>query len=301
MLERAEFRGLSLLVGAAVFVAACAAPAEVVDERSVERNALYAAWAAGPEAFEDQAERLEEDAELARLWAEDLVLVMVASYRGDGVAAIGEQHGRFERARRALLEMGDVAVEPLVELVLVGNDVGGKLASDLLIEGGERSAAPMLAKALGGSPTRSRLRGLTALAGLRYAGEGAEDVVMERLYSTLDRDSAWICRAQAASSLVARADAAGAVERVRGALMRGLGDPEFKVQGACCAALTQLGDVRAVPALINHLERLVREGAGLVHLRATQAALMELTGTRRALSPAEWRALSLNQREFKGG
>ena len=140
VLERAEFRGLSLLVGAAVFVAACAAPAEVVDERSVERNALYAAWAAGPEAFEDQAERLEEDAELARLWAEDLVLVMVASYRGDGVAAIGEQHGRFERARRALLEMGDVAVEPLVELVLVGNDVGGKLASDLLIEGAERCA-----------------------------------------------------------------------------------------------------------------------------------------------------------------
>ena len=301
MREHAELRGLRLLLGAAALVAACAAPTEVADERSVERRELFAAWSTGPSQFKAQAERLEEDAELARLWAEDLVVVMIASYRGDGVAAIGEQHGSFERARRALLEMGDVAVGPLVELVLVGNEVGAKLASDLLIEGGERSAASMLAGAMGGAPTRARLRGLTALAGLSYAGAGAEEAVLERLYSTLDEDLDWICRAQAATSLVARADAAGAVERVRGALTRGLGDSEFKVQGACCVALRQLGDVRAVPALINYLDRLVRRGAGLDQLRAAQGALMGLTGTRRELAPAEWRALSFNQRESKGG
>ena len=301
MLKRAEFRGLSRLVGAAALVAACAAPAEVVGARSVERKALFVAWIAGPEEFNAQADRLGEDAELSLLWAEDLVLVMVASYRGDGVAAIGEQQGRFERARRALLGMGEVAVEPLVELVLVGNDVGAKLASDLLIEGRERRAAPLLAKALGGSPGRSRLRALTALAGLSYAGEGAEGAVIDRLVSVLREDSAWICRAQAAASLVARADAAGAVERVRGALTRGLGDSELKVQGACCGALRQLGDAQAVPALINHLERLVRSGAGLDHLRAAQAALMGLSGTRRELSPAQWRALSISDLESKGG
>ena len=301
MFERVELRGLSLLVGAAALVAACAAPKEDVGARGAARKALFAAWVAGPDAFNAEAGRLEEDVELSRLWAEDLVLVMVASYRGDGVAAIGEQHGRFERARSALLGMGDVAVKPLVELVLVGNDVGAKLASDLLIEGRERGAAPLLARAMGGSPPRSRLRALTALAGLSYAGEGAEGPVLDRLMSVLAEDSAWICRAQAASSLVARADAAGAVERVRGALTRGLGDPELKVQGACCAALRQLGDVRAVPALINHLERLVRSGAGLDHLRAAQAALMGLSGTRRELSPSEWRALSLTDRESKGG
>ena len=66
-------------------------------------------------------------------------------------------------------------------------------------------------------------------------------------------------------------------------------------------ALLQLGDDKAVPALINHLERLVRRGAGLKHIRATQAALMGLTKTRRALSPAEWRALPFNHRESKRG
>ena len=300
MREHTDPRGLRLLIGAAVLAAACAAPTEVVDERSVDRKALFTAFIAGPSEFKAQAERLEEDAELSRLWAEDLVLVMVASYRVEGVAAIGEQQGRFERARRALLGMSDVAVEPLVELVLVGNDVGAKLASDLLIEGGERRAAPMLARALGGSPARSRLRALTALAGLSYGG-GEEELVLERLYSTLAEDSAWICRSQAASSLVARADAAGAVERVRVALTRGLGDSELKVQGACCWALLQLGDVKAVPALINHLDRLVKSGAGLDHLRAAQAALMGLTGIRRELSPSEWRQRSFNHGESKGG
>jgi len=287
-------------VGAIAFFAACVAPAEVVDERNEERQSLYAAWSAGPLEFKTQAERLDGDAELSRLWAEDLVVVMVASYRAEGVAAIGERSGRFERACRDLIGLGDLAVEPLVELVLVGNDVGAKLASNLLAEGGERTAAPMLASALGGAPTRSRLRGLAALAGLRYAGTD-EGAVQEQLFSALGDDPMWICRAQAASSLVARADAAGNVARVRVALSRGLGDSELRVQDACCRGLEELGDAGAVPALINHLERLVHMGSGLDHLRAAQAALMGLTGTRQELAPSAWRELSFKLGDTKGG
>jgi len=283
-----------------LLLAACGAPGEGQGTRSVEREALYRAWTRGTEEFRAEAVRLEGDEELARLWAEDLVVVMVASYHADGVVAIGEEHGRFERSRRELGAMGAVAVEPLVEMVLVGNDVGAKLSSDLLVEGGQRSAAPLLARALGGAPQRSRLRALTALAGLAFAGPGEGDV-MDRLVAVLGQDPEWICRAQAAKSLVARADASGELLRVRGALARGLGDPDPGVQDACCLGLEELGDSRAVPALINHLERLVRRGAGLDHLRKAQASLRSLTRTRRDLVPAAWRQLWITRGESKGG
>lgn len=282
-----------------LLVAACAAPGEETDERDAERKALYRAWSSGREEYRAVTMRFEGDPELARLWAEDLVVVMVASYRVDGVAAIGERYGRFERARRGLLAMGAAAVEPLVEMVLVGNDVSAKLATDLLVEGGERSAAPILAGALGGAPQRSRFRAVTALAGLAWGGEGEAGVV-DRLVAVLEGDPAWICRAQAARSIVARADAAGEIVRLRGVLSRGLVDPERGVQDACCGALAQMGDARAVPALVNHLERLVRAGAGLDRLGAAQAALRRLTRTRRDLLPSEWRRLWAKSWESRG-
>ena len=301
VLERAQHPGLILLAVAALLQSACTTPPATPDARSEERRELFAAWIAGPAEFRAEAARIQGDPELARLWAEDLVLVMIASYRGDGVAALGEQHGRFERARGSLLELGGVAVEPLVELVLVGDDVGAKLATDLLVEGRERGAASMLASALSGSPSRSRLRGVTALAQLSYAGAEDEGAVIERLISALLQDPAWTCRAQAAVSLVARADAAGAIPRVCGALSRGLGDPDTEVQSACCRGLAELGDAVAVPALINHLERLVRSGAGLKHLRTAQSALATLTGSPGERSPVEWRALMARGQDSKGG
>ncbi len=289
------------LAGWVVLVAACVAPAQDTDERSADRQALFRAWSVGPEEYRAAAARMDWDQEMAQLWAEDMVVVMVASYRAEGVAAIGEQGGRFERARRELKAMGALAVEPLVEMVLVGNDVGAKLATDLLTEGGERSAASLLAGALDGAPQRSRLRAVTALAGLAYAGEGEAGVV-DRLVAVLSGDPAWICRVQAARSLVSRADAAGEVVRVCGALSRGLVDPEPSVQIACCRALAELGDEQVVPALINHLERLVYSGAGLDRLRAVQAALGELTRSSRSdLTPAEWREVWVGRRESRGG
>jgi hypothetical protein len=279
-------------------LAACAGLEEDVDVRGPERRELYAAWVGGHEMFRVEAGRIAADSELERLWAEDLVVILVASYSADGVAAIGERHGRFERARRELIALGEVAVVPLVEMVLVGNNLGAKLATDLLADGEQRSAAAILSRAMGGAPERARMRALQALEVLSWAGE-AEDAVVERLIAVLLRDPAWVCRAQAAQCLVARADAAGAVVRVRGALSQGLVDPEEAVVDAACGALLELGDVEAVPALVNHLERLVREGAGLDRLRSGQAALKGLTGTRRALAPAQWRTLWAEQREFR--
>ena len=99
-----------------LFVSGCAgtsselsSPAQGLSERSAERRALFSAWNEGAVEFELASSGLLEDEELARLWAEDLVLVMVASYRSVGVTAPGQLNGNFERAQRALLELAELA------------------------------------------------------------------------------------------------------------------------------------------------------------------------------------------------
>ena len=92
----------------------------------------------------------------------------------------------------------------------------------------------------------------------------------------------------------------GAIARVRAALSRGLGDPDEGVQDACCVPLMEIGDSAAVPALINHLERLVRSGAGLGRLRAVQTSLKRLTRTSVDLTSG-WRGLWSELRDSRQG
>jgi hypothetical protein len=91
-----------------LFVSGCAgtgagpsSPSQDLSEKSAERRALFSAWSEGAAEFEVASKGLIADEELARLWAEDLVLVMVASYRSVGVTAPGQLNGSFERARRS--------------------------------------------------------------------------------------------------------------------------------------------------------------------------------------------------------
>ena len=290
-------RRLSLFL---MLASACAGPSQAPSKRSEDRRALFSAWSEGGAEFEAASLELVQDEELTRLWAEDLVLVRVASYRSGGVAALGQQNGRFERAQDALLELGEVAVEPLVAMVLLGNEIGGRLALDTLIEGRERSAAPILASTMSGAAPGARARAASGLGELAFAGE-QEVEVLEGLESVLSSDPIWVCRAKAAKSLCDRADRAGAVLRVRGALARSLGDVDEGVQDACCAGLRELGDQGAVPALVNHLERLVRLGAGLQRLREAQAALKSLTRTEQDLVPRAWRAVWAELRDSRQG
>jgi HEAT repeat protein len=283
-----------------MLASACAAPSQAPSKRSEERRALFSAWSEGRAEFEAASIALVDDSELRRLWAEDLVLVMVASYRSGGVTAPGQLNGRFERAQRALLELGEVAVEPLVARVLLGNEIGARLALDILVEGGERSAAPILAGVMSGAAPSARARAASRLGELAFAGE-QEAEVLASLESVLSSDPVWVCRAGAARSLCHRADKAGAVLRVRRALSRGLGDVDEGVQDACCAGLRELGDEEAVPALINHLERIVRLGGGLDRLREAQAALKYLTGTEQDLVPRAWRAVWAELRDSRQG
>ena len=290
-----------------LFVSGCAGTSsklssstQGLSERSAERRALFSAWNEGAVEFELASSGLLEDEELARLWAEDLVLVMVASYRSVGVTAPGQLNGNFERAQRALLELAELAVEPLVTMVLIGNEIAAHLALDTLVEGRERSAAPVLAGAMSGAAPSARARAASGLGALAFSAE-REGEVLGALEQVLLNDPVWVCRAQAARSLQARADRAGAILRVRSALSRGLGDVDEGVQDACCLGLQRLGDQAATPALINHLERLVRAGGGLNRLRAAQAALKSLTRTEQDLSPRQWRARWAELRDSRQG
>ncbi|MDE0892247.1 MAG: HEAT repeat domain-containing protein [Planctomycetota bacterium] len=298
-----QFKGAGVMRRLFLLIAltsACAGAGQAPSERADERRALFSAWSEGPEPFKLASIGLEEDPGLARLWAEDLVVVMVASYRSQGVSSIGQLNGRFERARWGLLELGEVAVEPLVEMLLLGNEIGAHLALETLIEGRERSAAPLLAAVMSGAPASARARAASALGELAFAGE-REDEVFERLESVLRDDPMWVCRVNAARSLRSRADRAGAVRRVRGALTSGLGDADEEVRDACCIALAELGDRAAVPALINHLERVVRQGSGLGRLRNVQAALRWLTKTKQDLAPRAWRRVWLELQDSRQG
>lgn len=278
-----------------LLLAACAASdgGSTARMRSVEElpeahRETWVAWVERDPRWPELRERALADEELTAFLVDNLARVMLKSYRSGEIAGVHDPEvGPFERARAELLRLGAPAVPTLAELMAIGDGTAAYLCRDLLVEIG-RPAIDYAVGLLERESATARARAAQVLAHLPHAGDG-EAAVQAALACRADEDE-WQVREQAVIALGHRGARDARTDRVLGPLSRALADEDPAVARAAAAALTRCGDPRAVPALMNFLQRAHRD-ADLVSYQAGQQALQALTGTSRPRTPREWRDL----------
>jgi HEAT repeat protein len=226
------------------------------------------------------------DPDLARWWAQNLILELFRAYDSARIAPLGQARGPFERARDELIYLDDAAVPVLVELLPAKDGVVPVVAADVLRGIGASAIAPV-AGMLEHEEWRPRRVAAEILGELPYAGAD-EEALEARLARTAVLDTEWIVRAQAARSLGRRGLGHTTTVPAREGLIPVLLDEDPAVGREAAAALGALGDPLAVPALLNYLER----GERAVDARAQdagRAALKAVTGKKIAGGAKEWR------------
>jgi hypothetical protein len=235
--------------------------------------------------WEIERERVIADPARLRFVVDNLVIEMVRAYERSRLTTPGQVEGPFERAQRELVLMPAGSTPVLVELLAVKDGIVAFLAADVL----QKIGAPALdgvTQKLASETPEVRRRSAELLAKLPQGG-AREPAIHEALGALVKSDEQWIVRAQAAETLGVR----GARHDHKGyclaVLSRALQDPDPAVVTSACAALATLAEPRAIPVLIQALERRAASG-DLKGVRAAQEALRSLSGVERDLGPAEW-------------
>ncbi|MBK7643627.1 MAG: HEAT repeat domain-containing protein [Planctomycetes bacterium] len=275
-------------------VAACAAPRGPADSGRVVREdelparerEVWESYHAGGPAWELERERVLADPGLARFLVDNLVREMVQSYDHSRLASSGERAGPFERACDELVRCAGASTPVLAEMLALRDGIVSFLAADLLARIGASALEPVRAK-LGSGQAEVRRRAAELLGRLPNAG-AAEGRVEEGLGALAERDPAWIVRAQAAQALGARGAQHAHKGYAAGVLARCLADPDPAVVESATKGLRALAEPRAIPILIDALERSSSSG-NVSALHAAQDALRALSGEQADRSPAEWR------------
>lgn len=278
-----------------LFACACSSSRpNPVEGRVVPANELPAAqrevwqiYQAGGPAWEVERARVLADAQLARFLVDNLLRELVRSYDRSRLSRTGEQPGPFERAGAELVLCAARSTEPLAEMLALPDGVIAFLAADVLARIGAPAIEPVCAK-LGHAQAEVRRRAAELLGRLGHAGE-AEPRVEEQLGKCAEHDTAWIVRAQAVEALGARGSRHTHKGYAAGVLARCLGDADPAVAESAAKGLRTLSEPRAIPILIDALERNATRG-DLAALRATQAALRALSGQALDRTPEEWRS-----------
>lgn len=282
---------LLLVLGSACAGQAARAPAgSVVQEAQLpaRERGVWEHYHAGGAAWELDRERVLADPALGRFVVDNLVREMVASYDRSRLARSGERAGPFERAQAELVVLAPLSTPVLVELVGVRDGIVSFLGADLLARIGAPALHPLLAK-LGDPQAEVRRRAAELFARLPRGASSAEEAqVGEALAKLVRSDSAWIVRAQAARTLGARGARDAHKGFAAGVLTRALSDTDAAVVESAASALRELAEPRAVPLLVDALERSLAAG-DLAAARAAQESLRSLTGYKRDLLPQEWR------------
>lgn len=257
-------------------------------ELSEAQREVLEAWRAGGGAWEKERGRVEADPELARFLVDNLVVQMVRSFDRSALGSAFQRESPFTRAQGELVRMPGSSVPVLAELLLVGDDIVAFLAGDTLKRIGSPAVDAVSSKLSAERPEKRR-RVAEVLESLPESPSD-ERAIQEKLSRMVERDEAWIVRAQAARSLGARGGRSREKGDAAAVLTRALSDADPEVQKTALQALAALGDPSAVPALIRKLERAVQDG-DLAGLRASQTALRTLTGEPHDHDPAEWSKL----------
>jgi hypothetical protein len=254
-------------------------------ELPADLRATWDVYRAGGAAWEIERERVLDDPERLRFVVDNLVIEMVRSYERSRLSKAGEMEGPFERSQRELALLYPGSAPVLAELLAVRDGIVAFLAADVLERIGEPALTPVARKLEDETP-EVRRRAAELLGDLPHGGKD-EPAIHERLGKTVKSDTEWIVRAQAAQSLGrrgARHDHKGYCQAV---LSRALSDADPAVVASACIGLAELSEPRAIPAIIDALERAGASGE-LKVVRAAQDALRALSGVDRDQEPAEW-------------
>jgi HEAT repeat protein len=273
-------------------VGACASKSKVeltpMEELPEANRAIWAAWNTKDSNWPMWREQALADPRLTEFLIGNLWRQMVQAYDRSDITPAGEvEMSPFDRARGELLVLGEPATPILVEMMGAGDGVVASLSAGLLKEIGAPAIEPTLAQ-LERPETNARRRAIELLGHLPYARAGGEDAVKRALADRLENDDEWIIRATAAIALGLRGGRDRDTEFTRGALSRALGDDDEGVSRRAAAALAALGDPRAIPALINYLDRGFRLSR-LPIIRGAQGALLSLSGEAEERDVSAWR------------
>ena len=258
-----------------------------MDEIPAHYREAWKAWLAGGEEWSAAREEALADADLRQALIDNWIIVMGQFYSGRALAQRGQMPGPFLRAQRELVALDMDSAPKLVELVRAGDEVAAALAADTIELMKEPRVCALVLPLLEDSNATSRRRGANLLARLPYARDD-ERAVREALGALATDDPEWMVRAQAARALGERGARSPRLEPTRQLLVRCLLDEDPAVHEAACRGLADLGDPMAIPALISHWSRLLRDHARPASARAAQDALQRLSGRRESWSPVEW-------------
>ncbi len=298
MSAAASLVALLLAAGCTALLAAgCAVPAEeptpvlrASSQLPEAERRLLEAWRSRGSDWPLVREQALEDPRLASFLVDNALLDLIRAWqRGEFTFT---EAGGYEEVRAEVLALGAAAAPSVAALLGLGNGYGPAIASDVLLRLGPAGARALLAEV---APDRSALvrgQALDLLGGFAPLGADLEAQVRTASIDALARDPEWIVRERAARTLARRAaggrQGEDATLDVVGALSRGLRDADPAVVRAAAVGLGLVGDRRAVPALVNHLERVLR-GDDLAAARAAQRGLETLTGATGPRTPAQWR------------
>ncbi|MBM3987322.1 MAG: HEAT repeat domain-containing protein [Planctomycetes bacterium] len=255
-------------------------------ELAPEKSALLKAYARGGPEWSHSRERALADPALAKFLVDNLVLELVRAQRALGSADQSRALRAYTRALEELVAMPDLATPVLVTLLEVADPVGATVAGIALEEIG-RSAVEPLSALLLSEDVEPRRRAADLLGRLPHAGSHEAQVralMVERMGAEPD----WLARTALARAIGLRGSRDSDVIPWRQALQAGLLDHDPAVAQAASEGLVALGDERAIPVLIDVLERAARAG-DYPRFQRAQHALVELSRAGEQPSVAAWR------------
>jgi len=247
---------------------------------------VLTAYARGGDEWEREREDVLADPALTSFLVDNLIVEMVRAHAGLTGAEPARSRRAFDRAVNELVRVGEPSLPQLVGLLEVSDGIVSALASYTLRQLG-KPAALAVEPLLDSPNTETRRRAAAVLEKLPHTADN-EPELRKRLVRLALSDPEWLVRAEAAQTLGSRGHNDRVSEPWRKALEECLFDSDPAVADAAARGLTTLGDARAIPALINSLERTAQAG-NLRVFKATQTALRALSAGQVQPDVAAWR------------
>ena len=285
-----------------VLVCACSTPSDGTRGVSSEREAvrgvsaselapekadLLRAYARGGEQWPGERARALANPALAKFLVDNLVLELVRAQRALGGADQGRALRAYRRALEELVSMPELSKPVLVTLLEVADPVGATVAGVALEEIGRPAVEPV-SELLLRPDVEPRRRAADLLGRLPHGGS-QEARVRRLMVERFGEEPDWLTRTALARAIGLRGSRDSDVIPWRQALQAGLLDEDPAVAQAATEGLIALGDERAIPALIDVLERSARSG-DYTRFQGVQRALLALSRAREQPSVEAWRA-----------
>lgn len=257
------------------------------NELAPAKAELLKAYARGGPEWTSARERALADPALAKFLIDNLVLELVRAHRALGGADQSRALRAYRRALEELVAMPELSTPVLVTLLEVADPVGSTVAGVALEEIGRPAVEPVSALLLR-SEVEARRRSADLLGRLPHAGSH-EARVRALMVERFGEEPDWLARTALARAIGLRGSRDSDVIPWRQALQAGLLDEDPAVAQAATEGLIALGDERAIPVLIDVLDRSARSG-DYTRFQGAQRALVALSRAGEQPSVAAWRA-----------